>query len=499
VNIREFIENYSNHPVLFVGAGMSLRYLNNSYTWDGLLKKISTDLSGNREFYLDIKSQCQVGGKYNYSKIATTLEAKFNKALEADRDGKFKDINDIFYEEMEKENNLSRFKIYISKILGDIDFREEMLLEISKLKTIRKNIGSVITTNYDKLIESLFDFEPLVGNDILLSNPYGSVYKIHGCNDAPSKIIITESDYINFDKKYELIRAQLLSIFIHNPIIFIGYGIGDENIKSLLKTIFTYVEPNSVNAKKIRDNFLLVEYCENSMSHDICEHDIDIEGFSTITINKIKTNDFLEIYSSLSDLKLPVSAMDVRKVQSVVNDIYSGGSISVSISQDLDSLRNNDRVLAIGSKHTLKYMYQDSKGLINNYFNIIDESNNQFLEIINSVKISSQQWFPIFGFHKILPEIKQYEILKKQQKIKLDNHLNCNQQSIKSEHKSIEFILDDELISSSNKINAIMWSTMNDKLDILTVKSYLLKEKVNLDTTSYRRLLCAYDYMMYRD
>lgn len=70
------------------------------------------------------------------------------------------------------------------------------------------------------MVESIFSFNPLIGNNILLSNPYGSVYKIHGCVTAPETIIITEEDYKTFDKKYELIRAQLLSLFVHNPIIF---------------------------------------------------------------------------------------------------------------------------------------------------------------------------------------------------------------------------------------------------------------------------------------
>ena len=103
--------------------------------------------------------------------------------------------------------------------------------ELTELKKIRKNIGSIITTNYDRFIETTFDFNPLMGNDILLSNPYGSVYKIHGCVSDAAKIIITVDDYGKFNDRYELIRAQLLSLFIHNPIIFLGYNIGDENIK----------------------------------------------------------------------------------------------------------------------------------------------------------------------------------------------------------------------------------------------------------------------------
>ena len=89
----------------------------------------------------------------------------------------------------------------------------------------------------------------------MLSNPYGSVYKIHGCVTQPGKIIITESDYEEFNKKYELIRAQLLSLFIHNPIIFIGDNIGDKNIKYILRTVFSYVDYNSDEAKKYETIF----------------------------------------------------------------------------------------------------------------------------------------------------------------------------------------------------------------------------------------------------
>ena len=233
MKIQEFISNYKNHPVLFIGTGISLRYLKNAYTWDSLLKKISFDLHDNNENYLDIKSSCEDVGKYHYDKIASKIESEFNEYLIKNRKGRFEKINDIFYENMEKDVNLSRFKIYISEILNTIEYKEDKIHEISELKKIRKNIGSIITTNYDQFVEKTFDFNPLIGNDILLSNPYGSVYKIHGCLSDPSRIIITSEDYKKFNERYELIRAQLLSLFIHNPIIFMGYKIGDDNIKNI--------------------------------------------------------------------------------------------------------------------------------------------------------------------------------------------------------------------------------------------------------------------------
>lgn len=39
MEIKEFFSAYTNHPVLFIGTGISLRYLETAYTWDNLLKK----------------------------------------------------------------------------------------------------------------------------------------------------------------------------------------------------------------------------------------------------------------------------------------------------------------------------------------------------------------------------------------------------------------------------------------------------------------------------
>ena len=69
MNIQDFISNFHNHPVLFIGTGMSLRYLENSYTWDDLLSKVSNDFIGSNEYYLDVKSKCENGGSYDYPKI----------------------------------------------------------------------------------------------------------------------------------------------------------------------------------------------------------------------------------------------------------------------------------------------------------------------------------------------------------------------------------------------------------------------------------------------
>lgn len=499
MNINDFVASFKTYPVLFIGTGMSLRYFDNSYTWDGLLSKICNEYNSNPEYYLDLKSKCTDSNNLcNYPKLGSLLEADFNEYAEKNRNGKFKEVNDIFYENMAKEKKLSRFKIYISSLFKDMHFRKEKEKELSVFTKVRKNVGSVITTNYDNLIEKVFEFTPLIGNNILLSNPYGSVYKIHGSYDHPEDIIITKKDYDRFDSKYELIRAQLLSLFINNPIIFLGYSIQDENIKSLLKTIFTYVNPNTELAKKIRKNFLLVEYSKGSTNLDISEHDIDINEIpGTIRINKISTDNYIAIYNALSDLVLPVSALDIRKVQNVVKDIYSGGSIKVVIAS-YDEMENGDRVLAIGTDNTISYNFMNTNEMIQNYFRLIKEENSAMITLLNKQKISSNQYFPVFGFSTVCKKINDIEKLKSSEVHNIKNYISRTQLR-SNNHKSIEDILKDDSISSSYKDEAVFYAVRNHQISLENTERYLKQLCASRDIlkSSNRRLLCLFDILMY--
>lgn len=462
MQLSDFIRQFRNHPVLFVGTGMSLRYLENSYSWDDLLKKICFELKGYNEYYYDIKSNHCYDGKYKYDEIASDIEKEFNSTLVSDRNGKFKEINDLFYSNMEKGINISRFKLYIAQIFESLKYKSSP--ELTELKKAKKNLSSIITTNYDCMLEDIFGFKPLVGNDILLSNPYGALYKIHGSVDEPDKIIITHEDYEKFNQKYELIRAQLLSLFIHNPIIFIGYNIGDDNIKQILKTIFTYVDPSSDAAEKVRAQFLLVEYAKDSDNVEVTEHDIDVEGFSTIRINRIKTDNYAAIYRELSGLQLPVSAMDIRKVQNVVKEIYAGGTIKVRITNDLDELDNSDKVLVIGSQKSITYSYQTAPEMMKNYFDIIEEENNQVLELVDKIMIQSSQYFPIYGFSLIDPKIKRSEKLKKQQKEKLKVIYDSVKDRYKVTENSLVDILQNDNYAMTYKNEVIAYALMEKKI-----------------------------------
>lgn len=499
MNIQEFVNQYSNHPILFVGSGFSFRYLENTYTWNDLLSKVCEDLWGSDEKYLDFKASCTLpNGICPFDEVASKIEIEFNHALEQDRNGRFKEINDQFYDQMRQGYTLSRFKIYIAKLLEAISYKQNIDEELQELKRARKNIGSIITTNYDCLLEQIFDFNPLIGNDILLSNPYGAIYKIHGCVTDVSKIIITADDYKKFDEQYELIRAQMLSMFIHNPIIFLGYGIGDDNIQKVLRTIFSYIPLNTPEAEKVRHNFLLVEYEKGSNNHEITDHDIVVKG-SNIRINKLRTDDYKELYRSIASINLPISAMDVRKVQSIVKEIYAGGSIKVMITENIDDMKNSDRILAIGSEKTLKYQYLTLSEMIRDYFKIIEEANAPLISLINKQTISESQYFPIYGFSKICPDINNLAHLKEIQTNNLEKYIHekCNDK--KHTHTSIRDIMDDETIAVSYKYVSIMYGLNSDHISLDDAENFLRGvPEEDRKKSDYRRLLCLFDKKRYQ-
>ena len=205
MNLSKFMESYVNHPVVFVGAGFSRRYLVGTYSWSELLKKIVYEMKGSHDFYFDAAGRnANSLGEIDLPKVASEIETEFNRLLEADRNGKFKRINDKYYEYAASGNySASRMKIFISELvdLHQINDGDKYATEMELFAKASRNIGSVITTNYDRFIETLIGFNPIIGNDILLSTPYGSVYKIHGCVSHPESIVISDSDYERFKEE----------------------------------------------------------------------------------------------------------------------------------------------------------------------------------------------------------------------------------------------------------------------------------------------------------
>ncbi|MFC9320903.1 hypothetical protein ACFTRE_06955 [Bacillus subtilis] len=186
--------------------------------------------------------------------------------------------------------------------------------------------------------------------------------------------------------------------------------------------------------------------------------------------------------------------MDIRKVQNVVKEIYAGGNIKVSITEDIESLKNGEKVLAIGSTKTIKYEYHTAEEMMINYFRLIEDSNHQLLTLIEKHRIQRNQFFPIFGFFQVQPEILNFDKLKEIQLTKIETLKSAP--DLATNHSSIEGINNDENVSASKKTIAIVKGILSGRINLEDAEQYL-KEYPEKRKTDYKKLLCVYDYKKY--
>ena len=75
----------------------------------------------------------------------------------------------------------------LNNLSDSVDFSAmEYTEEIEKLKKVRPH--AIITTNYDDLLEKIFDnYQPIVGHNVVTVNytTYGEIMKFHGSSKEP--------------------------------------------------------------------------------------------------------------------------------------------------------------------------------------------------------------------------------------------------------------------------------------------------------------------------
>lgn len=523
MGISEFILKFKTHPVLFIGAGISKRYYEGAYSWEALLEKIASDLYGSNRLYLDLKHHATDSeGGCDFSKLASRLAQKIDEKLESQLQSgpslsDFESsINEAFYNSVQSGEQTSRLKIWVKELLSPLVICSSKREEISLLQEACKNVASIVTTNYDTFIEGELNFSPLIGNDILLSNPYQSVYKIHGCLTNPSSIILTDEDYKQFDNRYELIQAQLISLFIHNPIIFMGYGIQDENIQKLLSRIFSYVTPESELGKRVADNFLCVQFEEGSGNTEVVGEVFHIQQAGAqidISLNVLKTDDFASLYKALAELQLPIEAIHLKRVASVFHEIKTGGEIAVKFADGVEELENRDLAYLIAPKSlplvTLDRVYLPNRA-IKYYFELTEQGNPGILIITDG--IGKNRFFPAKGLSRVFPEMRRKDKLCRQQ----GERIKCAYNDIQAERRSackcctISEINNDTSIAETSKWKAIFLGVYHGKIELDDLRDYLLEElaKIAVSTspivdaeiniaTPISKLLCLYDGKKY--
>jgi hypothetical protein len=304
--LAEILSESLSAPFLFIGSGFSRRYLNLP-DWKGLLSHFSNSMPF--DSYLGTADN-------DLPKAALALAHDFSSEwwkLNKERTDIYQSANWIHAVE-------TPLKYEIAQYLSQVDIKSKIQdnEELKELLNENVVIDGIITTNWDKLLENLFPkLKVYTGqSDLFFKHPQsiGEIFKIHGCISKYSSLILSKNDYENFNKKNAYLAAKLLSIFLENPVIFIGYSITDKNITDLLELIADMME-SSEQLERLGKNLIFLTRPSNDK--EAIESVLMPVGERKLYFTHIRTNDFSKVYKALqhSERKIPVHLLRIFKEQ----------------------------------------------------------------------------------------------------------------------------------------------------------------------------------------
>jgi hypothetical protein len=105
-------------------------------------------------------------------------------------------------------------------------------------------------------------------------------------------------------------------VFIEHPIIFLGYSLSDQNVKTILDSIAACL--SATRLQQLADRLILVKWDPGASAGQIGHHTITTAG-KNLTATHIETNDFLPVLTALESIRRRYPAGILRRLK---EDIY---------------------------------------------------------------------------------------------------------------------------------------------------------------------------------
>ena len=313
--LDEIVKGFKVPPFLFVGSGLSRRYLGTP-SWqellDHLIDMIATDEFSHSMYIDDAKNP--KSGEINLPKLASIITEVFKAKWREDKSFRNNDSKLL----AQIAGGVKPIKAEVAHYLRSFLPNEEKYgNEIKMLEDLcAKSISGIITTNYDTFLDELTEFTCYVGQTELLTSPtqgIAEIYKIHGCVTKPETLVFDESDYQNFSDKMKYLSAKLLTIFLEYPVIFLGYSITDTNIQNIFDAILDCLD----DGKKalLKDRLFFIEFSgEDTPNYEISSFTISL-GKRYLEMTKIRMFDYSILYNSMQRYKMKIPMRILRHLK----------------------------------------------------------------------------------------------------------------------------------------------------------------------------------------
>ncbi|MGG5463305.1 SIR2 family protein [Clostridium sp. B9] len=518
-SILDILIKKNEFPVIFIGSGISKRYLIGYPSWEELLEELWNKTGKNNFFgrLSTMREKLKKDGITEESEldflvntlIATEIEEKINEKFFSDK----LEIYGLTQKEAYK-NMISPFKKILSNRFSKYQVRESFKDELVEFRNMLMKSQIILSTNYDTFIEDEYNLSSKYGVKKYIGQQgffkqtlgYAELYKIHGCTLEPNSLIINQFDYERFDKDSVLISAKIISMLLHSPIIFLGYSLTDRNIRKIIRDFTSSLsEDEKIELEK---RLILVQW-ESGMKDIKEEVIIDKDLGCRLTV--IKTDNFIEIYRKLARINQGVAPSEVRRYQHVIKQLIvergKAGQLNTMLvsPSELDDIEkvigNKNIVVAIGDSKIIFNM----PNIVEYIYDYISENNEQNLDTMLRF-IASQQCNSILPILKYVNEDnisksslheKEKAKLRKRLSKQADLSVQLDALQYKKDYNRLDEIINGEF-AKYKEYSLIAYNF--DKIGIDNIKKYILKEvKMSMDSgeitidTGLRRLALIYD------
>lgn len=529
------LKEKNQYPIIFIGSGMSRRFIEASPDWLALLEEYWRLLNNEVDFYSHLNElrQVVISNTTDMTEERITFEVNSRVASEIQKsfDDAYNQDNSLVPDLSTKDvymHQLSPFKVSLSKRFSKIQYKEGSDSEIALLGKLLSKARIIITTNYDSMIENLLDSENksaniFVGNTGFFKETtgWGELYKIHGTSSDPASIIITAEDYESYNENSILLNAKLLSSLVDAPILFLGYSLSDENVRSLLRT---YAKNMPTDVSQNSDRITIVEYVpdEKQVVENV-EHD-PVLG---ITYTRIRTDNFSSLFEEVAEINQGVSPAYIRKYQQEFKQIIEvkgrEGKLDtfLTYANNIDDMSEEQRLqntaIAIGDR---AYLFI-SPTLVDYLTDYLTEADNITIQVTARF-LAQQQHNAYVPYLRILNRIKQSgdigltEAENRKIKNRIDNTPTLDKLIASIEIpkrlepkliENIDQIWRDQSISEKNRIKLVTKVIKSHSSDMksFVIETALprfieifqtgLNDKYEV-RTDYRKLFLAYDLLI---
>lgn len=526
--LDKLIEN-NEFPVVFMGAGISKRYLKNFPDWTGLLEEFWEQL-GLQNFYGEFnnirdeieKANPEYTSKeldhYSNIQMGSLIEEKYNREFNS---GNI--VLDGFTTKDAFKLKISPFKKAISERFKMYKLKDDIEDEYRSFKKMLLKTQIILTTNYDTFIEDSYDshstyqITKFIGQKGFFQDSYGyaELYKLHGCVVSPNDIVISVADYDKFEKNSVLISAKIISMMLISPIIFIGYSLTDINVRKIIKEFTRSLTEEEIQI--LENRLVLIE--RSNGEQEFIEEVINDKDLGC-KLKVIKTDNFGKLFETISLINQGIAPTEVRKYQHVIKQLIidrgkKGALNTVLLSpEELDKLEGDlftkNIAVALGDAKLIFQMPNIISYALD-YISDKDEFSTDIrmrlvamqspLSRIPANKILDRKLIEASGLHASEKE-KLYQRFRLARDFKY-HHGKVNGSNVFNRYATKV----NDIISKKEKKSKI-YDTLSyniQSLDLDELKQYLVSELEELNkigeiklNTEFRRLLLLYDILKYK-